>query len=92
MGLALQLSVIWELDGNALSLARLPAMMLIQWVGVERGAGGRVVLTCPCEAAHASGCRGHPEHSLIVSSPLLNTRLGFYRSEKRRKGGPMDGG
>lgn len=38
MGLALKLNVIWELDGNALSLPLLPAM-LIQFVGVETGMG-----------------------------------------------------
>lgn len=59
---------------DALSWHLLPEM-LIQWVEVERGRGthGRAVLTCPCEAAHASGCRGHQNSSHIISPPLLNT-------------------
>lgn len=89
MGLALQLRAIWEL----LSLPLLPEIV-IQWVGVERGMGasGRVVLTCPCDAAHASGCRGYAERRSIVSPPLLNTCLRFYCSEKPGEGGPAYSG
>lgn len=88
-GLAPQLSVSWELHENVLSLDLLPEM-LIQRVEVreEEELGQKAVLTCPREAAHKSGCRGHQNSGCIISPPLLNTCRGFDFREGQGKGGP----